>query len=125
MTFGELPETGLYVVLSIVVVWSAILSAQIADVRKREHAGWEKDAVRLKKFAKWLLRIAKVGAGQMIVVLLFAAWQAFNTRPGDQGVLETWWTTAHIVVHLGVVVFLLGFLVAWFQSMERVPKTPY
>ena len=125
MIYGELPETGLYVVLSIVVVWSAILTTQIADVRKREHAGWEKDAVRLKKFATWLLRIAKAGAIQMAVVLVVAAWHAQETRPQDQGTPETWWSTAHILVHLGVALSLLGFLVAWFQSMERVPKTPY
>ena len=125
MTYGELPETGLYVVLSIVVVWSAILTTQIADVRKREHAGWKNDAVRLKKFATWLLRIAKVGAGQMVVVLSFAAWHAINTRPREQGVLETWWSTAHIIVHLIVVFFLFRFLVAWFRSMERAPATAY
>lgn len=125
MTYGELPATGLYIVLSIVVVWSAILTTQIADMRKRKRGGSRKEALRLRKFATWLLRIAKVGAVQMAVVLAFAARHAFHTRPRDQGFLETWWSTAHILVHLGLVVFLLGFLVMWFRSMERVPKTPF
>ena len=125
MTYGELPETGLYVVLSIVVVWSAILTAQIADVRKREHADWKKEARRLGKFATWLLRIAKAGAGQMAVILAFAAWHAFDTRPREQGILETWWNMVHILVHLGLILFLLRFLIKWFRSMEKTPKTRY
>ncbi len=125
MTYGELPTTGLYVVLSTVVVWSAILTTQIADVRRREPKDWKADAWRLWKFAKWLVFIAKAGAVQMVVVLSFAAWHAYETRPQDQGLLETWWSTAHILVHLGVVIFMLGFLVKWFRSMERAPETPY
>ena len=125
MTYGELPTTGLYVVLSIVVVWSAILTAQIADVRKREHEGWETDARRLRKFATALLCISKVGAGQMVIVLAMAAWHAYETRPKDHGLLETWWSTAHILVHLAVIACMLIFLVRWFRSMERAPKTPY
>lgn len=124
MTYGELPATGLYVVLSIVVVLSAILTQQIADVRKHNIKDWKRDAVRLRKFAKWLILIAKVGAGQMAVVLLFAAWHAYKT-PEDQGLLETWWSIAHILVHLGVIVCLFYFLSTWFRSMERSPKTPY
>ena len=124
MTYGELPATGLYIVLSIVVVWSAILTAQIADVRKRERSDWREEARRLRKFAAWLLRIAKAGAGQMAVVLALAAWQAFDNRPPERGVLETWWSMAHIVVHLGLILFLLLFLVKWFRSMEKAPRRP-
>ena len=41
MNYGELPATGLYVVLSIVVVLAAILTTQIADVRKRKGTDWK------------------------------------------------------------------------------------
>ena len=125
MTYGELPAIGLYVVLSIVVVWSAMLTAQIADVRKRELTNWKVDAKRLRKFATQLLLIARVCAGQLVVVLLFAAWEAYEAPPQGQGPIETWWSPAQIVVHLGIVVALFAFLVSWFQSMERTPKTPY
>ena len=125
MTYGELPTTGLYVVLSTVVVWSAILTTQIADVRRRELKDWKTDARRLRKFATGLVFIARAGAVQMAVVLLVAAWHAYETRPKDQGLLETWWSTAHILFHLGVVVSMFWFLFQWFRSMERAPKTPY
>lgn len=62
MSYGELPDTGLYVVLSIVVVLAAILTTKIADVRKRNSKDWMEDSVRLKRFATWLLWIAKIGA---------------------------------------------------------------
>lgn len=42
MNYGELPTTGLYIVLSVVVVWSAILTTQIAEVRKRSYRKWKK-----------------------------------------------------------------------------------
>ena len=138
MSYGELPATGLYVVLSIVVVFAAILTTQIADVRKRkgearkrkrkarkrESRDWKNDAVRLKRFATGLLWIAKLGAIQMAVVLLFAAWEAYRARPdGDWHV--SWWGTTHTVMHLVVVVALLVFLVRWFRAMERNPESPY
>ena len=124
MSYGELPDTGLYVVLSIVVVLAAILTTQIADVRKRNSKDWMEDAVRLKRFATWLLWIAKIGAGQIAIVLLIAAWEGYRYRPeGDW--LMVWWSPTHALVHLVVVAALLIFLVRWFRSMERNPKSPY
>ena len=125
MNYGELPTTGLYVVLSVVVVWSAILTTQIADVRKRSHEDWKKDARRLKTYATWLLRITKFAAGQVAIVLLFAAWESQQSVPEHKGLVETWWSTAHILAHFIVVVALLVFLVKWFRSMERDPTSPY
>lgn len=120
MNYGELPATGLYVVLSIVVVLAAILTTQIADLRTRKGADKKDNAVRLKRFATALLWIAKVGAAQIAIVLLFATWDAYQTRPDRE-----WWSTAHIAVHLLVVIALLVFVVRWFRSMERNPKSPY
>ena len=125
MSYGELPTTGLYIVLSVVVVWSAILTTQIADVRKRSYRKWKKDARRLKTYATWLLRIAKLGGGQVAIVLLWAAWESLQSLPERKGVVETWWSTAHILTHFIVVVALLVFLVKWFRSMQRNPKSPY
>ena len=123
MNYGELPATGLYVVLSILVVLAAILTTQIADVRKRETPNWKKDAIRLKRFATWLLRIAKLGAIQMAIILLIAVWEAYRARPdGDWHVI--WWSTVHTAVHLVVVIALFAFLVRWFRSMERNPRAP-
>ena len=125
MTYGELPTTGLYIVLSVVVVWSAILTTQIADVRKRSYRKWKKDARRLKTYATWLLRITKLGGGQVAIVLLFAAWESLQSLPECKGVVETWWSTVHVLTHFVVVVVLLVFLVKWFRSMERDPTSPY
>ena len=141
MNYGELPTTGLYIVLSIVVVWSAILTAQIAEVRararpikpkggkrkggERGHDDWKKDAIRLKKYATWLLRITKFAACQAAIVLLCAGWKAYRTRPESEGFVETWWSTVHILGHSAIVIALLVFLVKWFRSMERHPESPY
>ena len=124
MNYGELPATGLYVVLSIVVVLAAILTTQIADVRKRKGTDWKKDAVRLRRFATGLMWIAKVGAAQIMVVLLVAAWKAYGRRL-DGDAWGAWWSTVHTAVHLLVVFALFVFLVRWFRSMERNPKSPY
>lgn len=124
MSYGELPDTGLYVVLSIVVVLAAILTTQIAEVRRRKGNHRMNEAVRLKRFATWLLLIAKVGAVQVAIVLLFAAWEAWPSEP-DGYSLAVWWSTAHALVHLVVAVALFVFLVRWFRSMERNPTSPY
>ena len=124
MDYGELPATGLYVVLSIVAVLAAILSTQIADVRTRKRTKWKEDARRLKRFATGLLLIAKLGAAQMVVVLLFAAWEARGGRL-DGHWWVTWWSTVHTVAHLLIVIALLVYVVRWFRSMERNPKSPY
>ena len=125
MNYGEVPTTGLYIVLSVVVVWSAILTTQIAEVRKRSYRKWKKDARRLKTYATRLLRITKLGGGQLAIVLLFAAWESLQSLPEGKGIVETWWSTAHILAHFVVVAALLAFLVKWFRSMERDPKSPY
>ena len=52
MNYGELPATGLYVVLSIVVVFAAILTMQIADVGKRNETNWKENARRLDPLAR-------------------------------------------------------------------------
>ena len=125
MSYGDLPTTGLYIVLSVIVVWSAMLTAQIADVRKRGDDERGQDARRLKAFATWLLRIAKLGGGQVAIVLLFAAWDSLQHLPEGKGIVETWWSPVHILAHLIVVVVLFVFLAKWFRSMEREPTSPY
>ena len=125
MSYGDLPTTGLYIVLSVVVVWSAILTTQIADVRKRGYDEWRQDARRLKTYATWLLRIAKLGGGQVAIVLLFAALDSLQHLPEGKGIVETWWSPVHILAHLIVVVVLFVFLAKWFRSMEREPTSPY
>lgn len=124
MNYGELPATGLYVVLSIVVVLAAILTTQIADLRQRRGTDKKQNAFRLKRFATALLWIAKVGAVQIVIVLLFATWKAYQAGPDDDRWMA-WWSTAHTAVHLLVVIALLVFVVRWFRSMERNPKSPY
>ena len=111
MSYGDLPTTGLYIVLSVVVVWSAMLTAQIADIRKRGYDGWWRDARRLKISATWLLRIAKWGGGQVAIVLLFAAWDSLQHPPEGKGIVQTWWSPVHILAHLMVLVAL--FISSW------------